>query len=337
MSHLKSILASLLSDTPSRTCVREFVNLCHKMALAYLRNKTKNGRLNSALNVTSLEDLALDCIADLFQRDARGVFIKLVAYFEAADWESKNEDELTGATRRLIFGKVNHAFCRIYREADPSLGRLLRNLKSAIKSSPLFALAQRDGEAWICLNPEDGANASLPVMPPEFLEAHLTASLRSEADVKQVLTRLVEILRDQQTYRRSYPLTSLALIIRSAFVHLHAALEHESNGHENFAPEEIEKLIAASVKIVKSNMHSSYVAKQKLDCATYDACFLAIRDLFAAEYVQNDGFNRSYYDYLRLHLQELTREHYQRRCRCHFEYLAKLTRQELLQNLKKEL
>ncbi len=166
--------------------------------------------------------------------------------------------------------------------------------------------------------------------------AHLMTSLRGEADVKQVLSLLAEILHDQDIYRRSYPLTGLALIIRSAFTHLNTALEQDSNSHDHFAPEEIEKMIAVSAENVKSNMRSSYVGKQKINDRTYEACFRAIHDLLAAEYVQNDGVNRSFYDYLHQHIQALTPENYQRRCRCHFEYLAKLTRREFLQNLKKE-
>jgi hypothetical protein len=330
--HLKPILSSLLSGAPSGLCVKDFASLCHKMAVVYLRKKDRN----PAFCGLSLEDLAADCIADLFQRDERGVFVKLVAYFGAPAEESKSDDELLGATRRLVFSQVNQALYRIYRETDPSLGKLLRNLKNAIKSSPLVTLVQRQGETWICLNQENGAAVSLPEIPPEFLEARLSASLRGEADLKQILALLVEILNGQHEYRKSYPLTGLALIIRSAFTHLNTALEHESNGHDNFAAAEIEKMIAASVQTVKANMRPTYVEKQKIQADAYNLYFLAIYDMLAAEYVQNDGVNCSYYDYLRRHTHALTHEDYQRQCRCHFEYLAKLTRLELLRQFKKE-
>jgi hypothetical protein len=332
MMHLKPTLSSLLSDAPSGLSIKDFASLCHKMAVVYLRKKDRN----PAFCGLSLDDLASDCIADLFQRDERGVFVKLASYFSAPAWESKSEDELLGATRRLVFSQVNQALYRIYRETDPSLGKLLRNLKNAVKSSSLVTLVQRQRETWICLNQENGAAASLPAMPPEFLEAHLTASLRGEADLKQILAVLIEILNDQHDYRKSYPLTGLALIIRSAFTHLNTALEQENNGHDNFAAAEIEKMVAASVQTVKAKMRPAYVEKQKIHAEAYDLYFLAIHDMLAAEYVQNDGCNRSYFDYLRQHLELLTREEYQKRFRCHFEYLAKLTRQELLHQFKKK-
>jgi hypothetical protein len=214
----------------------------------------------------------------------------------------------------------------------------LRNLKNAIKSSPLVTLVQHHGETYICLNQENGT-VSLPEMPPEFLEAHLQDRLLGNANVKQILALLVEILNEQQEYRKSYPLAGLAFILRPTFEHLkndHNALAQESNGSNGFAPEEVEMMIHAGVRQIKSSMHPTYVGKGKVDGTTYDAYFAAIRNMLVAEYVNNDGCNRSYYDYLRQHLDSLTREEYQSRCRCHFEYLAKLTRHELLQNLKKE-
>jgi hypothetical protein len=194
---------------------------------------------------------------------------------------------------------------------------------------------QCEGQAWICLAPENAMAAALPVMPPEFLEAHLTTLLRGEADVKQVLSLLVEIFNEQSLYCKRYPLSGLALIIRSAFTHLNNVVE-ENNDHDEFMTEEIEKMIHANVEAVKASMRPAYVKKRKVDGRTYEAYFGAIRDMLAAEYVQNDGCNRSYYDYLHRHLQPFTREEYQDLFRCHFEYLAKLTRQELLRQLKKE-
>jgi hypothetical protein len=250
-------------------------------------------------------------------------------------WENKSEEDLMGATRRLVFSHVSQALCRIYQENDPSLGKLIRNLKLAAKTSACFSLVQCEGQAWICLATKKAAAAVLPMMPPEFLEAHLTASLRGEADAKQVLSLLMEIFNAQNLYRKSYPLSGLALIIRSAFTQLNRVVE-KNNGHDELMPDEIEDMIHANVEAVKSSMRPAYVEKRKVDGRTYEAYFGAIRDMLAAEYVQNDGCNRSYYDYLHQHLQPLTREEYQHRFRCHFEYLAKLTRQELLRQLKKE-
>ncbi|MDZ7291441.1 MAG: hypothetical protein ONB44_07635 [candidate division KSB1 bacterium] len=337
MIYLKQTLSSLFAEAPSQLCVRDFVAFCRKIAVVYLRMKVKNGRLDPAVFGVSLEDLALDCIADLFKRDQQGGFARLAGYFNACEWENKSDDELLAATRRLIFSKVNQEICRLQQERDPALGKLIRNLKNAVKLSSNVRIEKQEGEVWICLPQENASTERLPVMPPEFLEAHLTAGLRDHADLKQVLMLLAEILQNQKTYRKSLPLTGLASIIRSAFTHLHAALEHEGNGHETFTPEDLEKIIDVSVQTIKSNMHSSYVGRKKIDGSTYESYFMAARNVLVAEYVENDGLDRSFYDYLSACRQGLTREAYQTHHRCRFEYLVKLVRTEFLRNLKKEL
>jgi hypothetical protein len=305
--------------------------------LAYLRTKAKRGKFNLPGLALPTEDLAWDSLADLFQRDDRGVFIKLASYFRALGWESKNEDELITSVRRLIFSQVNQAIYRNYREADPSLGKILRNLKHAVAGSPHFTLTSCRGEIWLSMQTADESLSALPAMPPEFLEAHLTAAVRGEPDMKQVLHLLSEILAAHREYRPAFPLTGFALIIRSAFERLYAAVEKESNGHEHFTNEEILKMISRSLTAIKTKMFASYVGKQKIGLVLYEKYFSAMQDMLSAEFVDNDGYARSYYDYLRQHLPEMTREDYQRHYRCQFEYLAKLVREEFLYQLKKEL
>jgi len=333
---LKQILSDLLSPTPSHAGVKEFVSLCHKMAVVYLRQKARTGRFTLPSLALPTEDLTWDSLADLFQRDQRGVFVKLTSYFRALDWENKSEDELLAAVRRLIFSQVNQAIYRNYREADPSLGKILRNLKNAAADSPLFTLTHCCGESWLSLHEADDDSSLLPVMPPEFMEAHLMAAVRGEPDMKQVLSVLSGILSAQREYRPGFPLTGLALIIRSTFVKLHAVLEQESNCHDHFASEEIQQMISKSLAITKTKMFASYVGKHKTGAAIYETYFLAMHDWLGAEFVDNDGYGRSYHDYLRRHLPEMTRADYQQHHRCQFEYLAKLAREEFIHQLKQE-
>lgn len=336
MLDLKQNLSSLLSNSPEMLCVKNVAKLCHQIAAIYLRQKAKTGRLGSIAGGMSREDFATDAIAELFQRDEGGRFIKLVSYFGALDWANKSEDDLLAAMRRLIFGKVNQSICRFYRETDPSLGKLLRNLKIAVKASPRFTLAQKARETWLSLAIEE-TPASLPAMPPEFLEAHLMARLRGEPDIKQVLALLADILAEQETYQKAFPLTGLALIIRSTFTNLHVALEQESNGHGHFAPDEIAQMIAISVATTKNRMHAAYVGKRKVEATTFAAYFVAIQEALGDDYIHANGISKSYFEYLRRHLPQLAHENYQKRHRCHFEYLAKLTRKEFVARAKKSV
>ena len=52
--------------------------------------------------------------------------------------EDLDEEEATQQLRILVFSKVNQGLFRLYRENDPILARLIRNIKLAVKADPSF-------------------------------------------------------------------------------------------------------------------------------------------------------------------------------------------------------
>lgn len=74
MQNIRQTFQSIISEKP---CIREtkaFAHYCQSIALVYLRKKARDGRLDLSVIGLDLTDLAVDCIADLFRRDERGMF-----------------------------------------------------------------------------------------------------------------------------------------------------------------------------------------------------------------------------------------------------------------------
>ncbi len=337
VTHLKSTLSALLSESPSQQSQREFLTFCHNLALLCVRRKVKNTRNNPAFAGMSFEQLAWECIADLFERNETGAFPKLRAYFSVQAWEQQNEGELESLTRRLIFSQIQRALFRLYRESDPALGKLLRNLKLALRRSETLVLVRRHGQHWVRLKQSAAHSTAQEILPAHVLAAHFKAGLRGELRLPRALSLFAQVLREyHEHYRAEFPLTGLAVTLREAFENLHRVLAEDGNGHEGYSPGEIEGMIAANVAAIKAQRHGAYVAGRKISAETYEAYFRAIQDLLKAEFVPGGDSLCSYYDHLRTHLPNLSREQYQRQCRCHFEYFAKLSRRKLLNNFKKE-
>lgn len=337
VTHLKSTLSAFLSESPSQQSQREFLTFCHSLALLCVRRKVKNTHSNPAFAGMSFEQLAWECIADLFERNETGAFPKLRAYFNARAWEKQSEGELESLTRRLIFGQIQCALFRLHRESDPALGKLLRNLKLALRHSQTLVLVRHHGQYWVHLRECEGRSTAKEILPAHVLAAHFKAGLRGELRLPRALSLFAQVLREyHEHYRAEFPLTGLAVTLRESFASLHRVLTEDGGGHEGYTPGEIEGMIAANVAAVKAQRHGAYVARRKIPAETYEAYFLAIQDLLKAEFVPGGDALRSYYDHLRTHLPGLSREQYQRQCRCHFEYLAKLSRGKLLDQFKKE-
>ncbi len=334
---LKSLITNVVSSSPQPASVREFVYHCHRLASAYLRRKVASGRLNLNHFSLTLDDLALDSIADLFQRDEHDSFPRLNCFFSSVKFSSRGEEECSALTRQLVFSEVNRHLFRLYRESDPSLGKIIRNIKSAAKYSESFILERRGDEIWLCTPSEDRVSESRPMLSPEIAEIRLGSRLPANASLKNFLEALAEILHEENDYYPAFPLVGLALIIRSAFSRLQEDTAGLSGDEYTITSADLEHMIFSSVDSVRKRMRSSYVGKEKLDPQTYESHFLAIRDILVTQFVHDDGFDLTFFDHLRNHMEDLTAGEYQSRHRVYLEYFSKLARQELLDALRKEL
>ncbi len=146
---LKPLISSIISKNPSPGSINEFIFLCRKIALVHLRRKIASGRLSLDFFRATLDDLALDTVADLFNRDETGKFVQLEAYFEGLSIEESSGEDLLTYTRRLVCSRVNQNLFRLYHENDPSLGKILRNVKLAVGALQNFTVVERFNEQCI--------------------------------------------------------------------------------------------------------------------------------------------------------------------------------------------
>ena len=84
-------------------------------------------------------------------------------------------------------------------------------------------------------------------------------------------------------------------------------------------------------------MKKSYVGKGKLKEPMYSTYFRTIGEILCAEYVQNDGDVNSYYSQLLAQMPGLSDDEYRTKHRTILEYLAKLTRRDFVERVRKEL
>ncbi len=331
----KQQIASLLSGQPRREAVEHVINESHQLALAYLRKKARCGRLSAEFFDLSIDDLALDCIADLFERNEEGQFEQLQTYYQSMSWHELDDAELHFALRRLIFSQVNDGLFRRYRQADPNLSKIIRNVKIAARSNPACALVSRNGETWLVAHGE-GTLTSQPLAPPELLEIYLTASIEGLVEMPTVVAGFIECAQTWDRYANGYPVVRLARAIRSALIRLNAVDYDGGEDRSAFLDGEVERAIARAARRVKDEMHASYVGSGKVDSRLFEQYLQAIQDVMASEYADNDTDAQSYFEALQVYRPGLSKTTYRREHRNRFEYMAKKCRAELLDYLKDE-
>ncbi len=333
---LQHIISSIISDDPPPYAVKDFITLCQKIALVHLRRKERSGRLLRELIALPLEDIALDCIADLFQRDERGKLLQIHAYFDGIDCATLEEEELLGHVRRLVFSKVNYGLFRIYNEADPSLGKILRNVKLAIQALQNFIEVDRFGEH--CIAPS--LCETLEHHPP-FERAELEQRLRSvakgEENIPSLLAKISRLLREQEDYCRIVSFITVGYIFRSIYSQPYEVQHVEPEIDAQLASDDISSMIRHACDRVKCEMKQQYVVKKHLDPGVYESYFTIIEQHVHSRILHRDGDIHALFDRMQQVLPELTKEHYKREHKAKLEYLAHLTYKRAIEQLRRDL
>jgi hypothetical protein len=346
---LQQALQTVTSREPTRPSVRIVVDRCHRMARAYLRQQQQTGGLRENVLGEDLDDLAMDAIAGLFERDDQGQFPELQRYFADTDLQAASQSELEHALRQLVLGTVSDWLFDAYRAADRSLSNLIRALKRAVDGHAGATLIRRGKTLWLQVQTDapssngavehSGRSSSQGRrMPIETLEAHLTGAVADDASTPALLNEAVKTLRAHPVYEAAYPLTRLAQALRAAQTRVQSVTEH-SNGvaypdDPLFRAEEIEGAIERSLGVVRAEKRSTYVDDGVLDEQTYAAYFRALRDRLEARFVPPGDAELTHHDALAAHLDGLPKERYRDEHRSRFEYLDRCVREALVDHLQ---
>ena len=336
---LREAIRHMLSAHPAPAESRTYIDLTLRIATIHILKRVTSGALTPSFFGLTPHDLALDCLGPLFARDAEGRFIRITTYYTAIHWESLSDAELLAATRRIVYGTVHQQLVRLYRDHDPSLEKIIRNLRNALRGFALLDEDRRGAELWIAVTGETPDERMLPEMPWAYLEGELSGHLHDRTPLREIVRQCARILDSQTVYRKSVPLTSLALILRMAYARVGMEPEMEGGEEEgaSLRSEEAERIIGDALALLDAEKRPAYVEKGKVSGPMYTAYMGAIRGILRAEFVENDGNGVSYHARLEALLPGLSQEEYREHHRCHLEYLAKLARERFLTMVRQEL
>ena len=331
----KQIFQAILSGVYTPLDLREFVQLCHDLALPMIRKKIAQGKLR--LDTVGLKelDVVYDCLADLFQRDAEGGFPQIRTYFQknVSDVDNCTEIEFVSTLRGLIFGKINNYLIRLYSEIDPALGKILRNIKIAMEKSKQFEELTRFGE--MCLMPKGiDAQLHLAPMPCDHLEREFSHTVLVHDSIPEMLYKLHALLVEEGTYQRAVSLVSAGLLCKNVY-----KLGWETEQEADVIEEKIDmgffaRIVDNVCQAIQHEMYRTYVEKGKCTDAMFTNYIQATKSILNASYVDEHLDGSTYFDYLQVQMPELTRENYRNDHRTILEYLTKIGKQRLRTQLK---
>ena len=348
---MPSALAQMVAGQAGRADVRHVVAVCHRLAKAYLRTSFVTNRRLAGL---TLDDQAMDAIADLFERSEHR-FPAIAAYFDhdADAVRDASAGALVERLRPLVHGAVTDRLFESNGEVDASLSRLIRAVKRAVHATDRAQLSRPFGTLVVTdlsagRGPGSRADASSSAVRPgqptvsvERLAARLAPAVRAGQQVPGFVAAALDVLRDHPRYRASVPVTALALAIRSASVEV--GLSTASPGKittralaaSRLEWADVEAVIDETAARVREAKRASYVDADKVSAETYAAYFDAIASYLQARYLPPPDPSLTQHEALRMHCPGINREAYRTRHRSVFEYLVRRVRTAVEQQLQR--
>ena len=314
---------------------RHLAEECKIIALAYLKMKVKSGNSFIMSIGASIDDLAIDCIADLFERDEMGKYPQFESYFADQDPAEMSEFEIRSKLRRLVFSKVNDGLFRNFGIYDMSLSKIIRNLKLSADKYGL-PVQRVDGDNYICFNNEALNLSKSHLMPPEFLEIKLTDKLDLSMETPDVLSVLTDIFRDQTEYDKKYSVVQLARIMRRSTIHLQDHPKTNTDIQEaTISKYKLNQLLGDAIEGCSECFEKTYLNKGKLDRITLEKYLACIKKILHHHYIADSETGDSYYDHFNNAFPEISKVEYRDCHRQYLEYMVKKVRSDLFYKVKR--
>ncbi len=357
--HLKQLVQALCAKSYTQAQLIEFINLTQKISLGYLKYQEIIGKRICGEQIDTdveLQDVATDCIAELFTCDEEGHFIQLKRYYEPkfAECPDLSDADVMILTRRLVVRKTKQELSRIFRERDPEGAKIVRNIKVAVRTSEKLAVFSEWGKEFVfyknglCLPPDQPVDIELigpylrrhrPPIPEDVLHARFVEIYSPGDSVSGAIRKLMQMIHDAEEYQNFLPMDVLAKLIRR--IKLEAV--KEKLDAEDAVPtpldilesKEIENFVDAAMKKVEKKIYCQYLRSQKLDEGRARIYSNALRDVLFDLIQKKD--NSSYFRNLRYYMPHLTQRDYRQNERSIFEYLAKVAKREFRRRLRELL
>ena len=323
LSELRPLVNSLLGAGLSPAELNRFVGMAHSIAAVAVRMRLSRATIAARLLPPSTADLAYDCIADLFARDEDGSLHHLRTYFAGIGADRVGDAELFIHFRRIIFSRVNQGVFRMLNEADPVLGRIIRNIKLAVPSLPSFDTVERFGET--CLVPAGAPTLEhLPPADPQMLGAKFAAAVSARTHVPGLLACLASYLREQEEHTRVVPLVQAALLFRGLYLRDVPAAEADHGTEDSLLQHDVRAAVDSAMRRLREEVGRKYARTKHMPADLIDTYFGAIEGVLEARFGGSEGDPDSLFQALADAMPGLSREDYQRHHRSRMEYLARL-------------
>jgi hypothetical protein len=273
-------------------------------------------------NQSSSRNISLEAITPLFLNADYNNHFVIVDIIKKWDPPIKSEEESLFFLNKVISNRIEQHISLKLRESDPLYSKLLDSVNYLIRSSN-YNKVNYLGKVYITEPP--GVKIEwIVINDSEFqnIPSHLFF------ERKVLLNSLFKFIKTETTYFPAIPLSEL--IFRLKRINQINCIYQNSS---EYVVEQIEvkETVNSGLNFVEDKLKTSYYEKAKLTYTEYKS-FKKALNMLAAD-LGNGGLNTNLCTYLHLYFDDITKETYRQKYHNIFEYLVKLFKNKVAEEL----
>lgn len=318
-----AILKSICENKSSRAEVNHLIELVQSFAYSYLKYRYKNlSRVLMAEDLT-MQELAIDAIATLFERNDEGSFVKIIKAFN--DWIPKieTEEQANFFLNKLVAKSVEKYASELLRQSDPFFSKILDSLNYLIDKNN-YQKKQIIGTTYII---ENENLVKIGALPDSKFVNELPIEIFN--DNRNEISNLFDYIKSNTDKTPAIPLNALVMKIKQIKTSNYIFTGSTPNANQS----EIDSIVNKALDITLTKMRETYVSKGKLETNEAEGIKKAIESIVYD--MRDGGINPGLHKYFLEQFTELSFEDYRDRYQNIFEYLFKVLKKEIVDQLNK--
>lgn len=324
------LILHLISTLDSQQSINKLVEICYKIALSQIHFSYKKIHRIILRNEIAMEDIAIDSITSLFEKDESGCFKNILVPFNSWQPQIKTEEEAFYFLNKLVQKRVEQHISFLLRQSDPFFSKLMDSVNYLIKkSNPSesglsgFKKVNYLGAVYI-INSESEEISGKTIPIEEFEK--LPAALFGER--KNLLQNILQYIISETTYDAAIPFNALIHKLKELNVALYKVSESTTEQNDST---EVNSIITQALNKTFKKLEDSYILKEKFSQDEGEKFKKAIMDMSVD--IKDGGVNPGLYKYLQFHFDSLDEQTYKQKYHNILEYLLKVLKQNIADEL----
>jgi hypothetical protein len=272
---------------------------------------------------STLQELAIDAIAPLFERNENGELIQLIKAFNTWTPKIETEEQAIFFLNRLVAKSTEKYASELLRQSDPFFSKILDSVNYLINKNG-YIKKFIIGTIYIV---ENANTIKIGALPDRGFISELPIELF--IDNRNAISKIFEYIKSNSDKTPAIPLNALVMRIKQINASNFVITDSVSNGNES----EIDSIVNKALDATFTKMQVSYINKGKLEENEAKRIKKAIEGIMYD--LRDGGINSGLHKYFLEQFPELNFDDYQSKYQNIFEYLFKVLKKEIADQLNR--